>query len=66
MSKTLKIIFYSIVIGIIVASTSLGVPTVDFNQSPFWLSEIPEPLLMLISGVGLFCLASVGKRSMKN
>ena len=59
MSKTLKIMFFSVIIGTIIAGTSLGVTTVEFNQNPFWLTEIPEPVMMLLLGFGLFGLASV-------
>lgn len=66
MSKTLKIMFFSVIIGTIVAGTSLGVTTVELNQNPFWLSEISEPLVMLIAGIGMIGLAWLGRMSLRN
>jgi hypothetical protein len=66
MSKTLKIMFFSVIIGTIVAGTSLGVTTVELNQNPFWLTEISEPLVMLIAGIGMIGLAWLGRMSLRN
>ena len=62
MTKTLKVIIYSVVIGTIVAGTSLGVTSVEFEQSPFWLSKTSEPLLMFLLGIGLIGLAGFFRR----